>query len=1032
MLTVAAATLAFAAAVLAPLYLRAAGDSVVRSAITTAPDYSAGVTLLGVAHPVTARQVAAAEQRVAGTGGGDRWFDDPITAVSTGVSASGSSKNFYPSAFFSQSGICAHLTLRSGRCDLGARTVLVSDRSAALLGASVGSIVEVSMAGTRGPKGFRVAGVYAVPDVQAPYWWDNGPGIFDYGAANIHGPPAVDALIVSMPTALAAPPQALPTVSGEVPLRADRVDLASEGSFLRYVAEARTAVATADGVLLVSNAPALLATAAHDRHIMSTIVVTVAVQLLVLALWVLTSLIVRSSEARQAEIRLARLRGFPWTSVLSVIAAEPAVLCGVALPIGALLAWVTVNLASSTLLASDTVIRSEGWLWVSVAATLVGVAAALGIAVVRVYRATRLREPAAGNVGRRRASTAWRTRAGIIGDLAILTVSVAVLVELASSGAFAGGRTDPLSAAGPGLVALGVAVVGVALVLSAARALCALTVGTKRVGLFLAVRQVARRPVLLRQGRVLIVALCLACFASAAWSIARTNRSDLAEFQVGASMVADVVPPAGVTPQALIDQVDPKGRFAMAAAVVSTSSSTLLAVDPSRMARVAAWPAGLSGDSVRKVAAALSPPTAPAVTLSGDAISVQAEAEGAATTPGAGQIDPEVRVYNVADGIPSLVDLGPLVAGRATYTASLGEDCLSACRFDGISLVPVVSPTGELLVAGNTTLTITGLRVQAPSGGWTPVAADLSGSGWSSSASGVQVSAGATGPILQVTASAIEALAGGVGPDDSPMAGPATAPAALPAVVTTTVVQANGNGAPGTSIPAQGLDGNTLTVAPTVEASTLPEVGSDATLVNLAFLQRVEVSYNSPDTTFQVWLSAAAPRDIVSVLDGVGLHVTSLRRAADIRSRLDKSGPALADDFLLLSTAAALLVVVLSTLAALAATTRQRAAELATLEVGGVRRSSLIRSLLGESVALALTTMFGVVAGVVAAGLVVPSLPELSTTPAVAPPPRYPLPLPLLAAVSAIVVGAVLVSALVTTTAVVRRSAAQLRQVGFR
>jgi len=1029
---VAAATLAFAAALLAPLYLRAAGDSVVRSAITAAPAYSSGVTLGSGVNLVTAAQIAAAEQQLAGSSAGRHWYRDPITAVSTGIHVTGLEPTAFPSTFYYESGICAHLIMRSGTCDLGPDTVLVSDRSAPLLNVSTGARLEVSFHGDIPPRAYSVAGIYAVPDLQAPYWWGNGPGIFDYGAIATTGPSPLDSLIVSMSTALAVPPQALPSVSGEVALRAGRVNLASEGSLLRYMAVAKNEVAQRDGVVLASDAPSLLAGAAHDRHIMSTIVVTVAVQLLVLALWVLTSLVVRSSEARQSEIRLARLRGFPWTSVLSVIAAEPAALCGAGLPIGALLAWVTVRVTSSQLFAPQTSVRTDGWLWVSVGSSLAGVAVALGVGAIRVYRATALAEPALGGMSRRRLAAAWRTRAGAIGDLAILTVSVAALVELASSGAFAGGRTDPLSAAGPGLVALGVAVVGVQLILLTARGLSALTVGSKRVGLFLAVRQTARRPVLVRQARVLVVALCLACFASAAWSIARTNRSELATFQVGASMVADVVPPAGVAPQGLVDEVDPTGRYSMAAAVVSTSSSTLLAVDPSRLVGVAAWPPGVSAASLRQVAAALSPPTAPEVVLTGSAISVRATASGAATAPGAGQIDLEAQVYNLAVGSAALVDLGPLVSGSTSYTGTLGVDCVTACRFDGLSLVPTDSTASSVLTSGDTTLTITGVRVQGQSGQWAPLGADLSPDGWTASEPGVQVRTGRAGPSISVSAAALEAFAGGAKPQAGPMAGPASAPAVLPAVVTTTVKEVNGAGLPGTSIPTQGLDGNTLTVAPTFLAATLPEVGANAVLVNLDLVQDAEISSTSTDAVFQVWLAPGAPRDVLAKLDRVGLRVTSVQRASDVLSQLDKSGPALADTFLLLSTVAALLVVVLSTLATLAATTRQRASELAFLEVAGVRRRSLVRSLLGESGALAVTTLFGLAAGIVATALVVPSLPELASTSAAAPPLQYPLPLPLLAAVSACVVFTVLVSGLVINTAVLRRSAAQLRRVGLR
>ena len=68
----------------------------------------------------------------------------------------------------------------------------------------------------------------------------------------------------------------------------------------------------------------MLADADHQRHQMATIIAVAAV---LLAVWVLGGLLVRSAEARQAEARAARLRDFPTASMLWVTAAEPGLLC---------------------------------------------------------------------------------------------------------------------------------------------------------------------------------------------------------------------------------------------------------------------------------------------------------------------------------------------------------------------------------------------------------------------------------------------------------------------------------------------------------------------------------------------------------------------------------------------------------------------------------------------------------------------------------------------------------------------------------
>ena len=115
-------------------------------------------------------------------------------------------------------------------------------------------------------------------------------------------------------------------------------------------------------------------------------------------------------------------------------------------------------------------------------------------------------------------------------------------------------------------------------------------------------------------------------------------------------------------------------------------------------------------------------------------------------------------------------------------------------------------------------------------------------------------------------------------------------------------------------------------------------------------------------------------------------------------TQLQRSGPALADDFLLVATIAALLVATASTLGALGATTRERATELASLEVAGVPRPALVRSLGLESAILILTALCGAGAGALAAAMAVPSLPELAS--ASFAPVHYGLPAGVIAAVA--------------------------------
>ena len=258
-----------------------------------------------------------------------------------------------------------------------------------------------------------------------------------------------------------------------------------------------------------------------------------------------------------------------------------------------------------------------------------------------------------------------------------------------------------------------------------------------------------------------------------------------------------------------------------------------------------------------------------------------------------------------------------------------------------------------------------------------------------------------------------------VGSFVGPAASPNDRPAALPGAVTSTVESLNGGATPHAQVPSQGLDGNTLNVNPVVTASALPRVGTNAVMVDLDLLSRFQQSPTTPYTSDEVWLGRAAPRDALARLQAEGLHVDGVQTASAAIRQFDRSGPALADDFLLVATIVALIAAAASILGALGATTRQRATELTALEIGGIHRRVLTRSLAIESLVLVATALFGVAAGVLAAVMAIPSLPELGA-PAVVPL-QYGLPGGLLAVVSAAAVIAVLLATTTVTLILIRR-----------
>lgn len=307
------------------------------------------------------------------------------------------------------------------------------------------------------------------------------------------------------------------------------------------------------------------------------------------------------------------------------------------------------------------------------------------------------------------------------------------------------------------------------------------------------------------------------------------------------------------------------------------------------------------------------------------------------------------------------------------------------------------------------------------------MAADLVPGGWRATISGARVEAGQkAGLMLTVTPAAIAAEAGATGLFTAPMASPADHPLVLPGVPTTE--QESIDSEQGGLEPTQGLDGSTISARPVARASALPRVGANALMVDLSLLSRLQVGPTIPAATDEVWLGANAPADALARLRSAGLRPTGVERSATLFSQLQHAGPALADDFLLLAMVAALLVAAASTLAALGATTRMRATELSSLEVAGVPRLALVRSLGVESSILIITALGGAVAGVLAAVIAVPSLPEMTS--ASLAPLQYGLPWGVLGAVTLAVVAAVaLVAAAVTAVLFRRMSPILLRTV---
>jgi hypothetical protein len=477
LLTVLTAAIAVATAVLGPMYLHTAGDSVLRRTVDSAAVQTRGITLTPYYSPTNAlavaRQAQGIVQRVPDA---SDLFAAPVTTASAGIALSVPGGTQAKSDLLSRTGMCAQLVFIHGRCDLGRDDIVMTARSARQVGAHFGQTLSELVGRTS--LRLHLTGIVRTPNLGPSYWWGQGVEDFPYGQpASANGPAPTDSVLASQATVLSVGARAAPSVTVQLGVRPGSVDLGDEATVTRDLGRA-AANLQQQRIHLSSGLAGLLSNADHQRHVMATIVAIAATQLVVLAVWVLGSLLLRSGDARRAEARVARLRGFPGSSMLWVTSAEPGLLCLIGAVVGVALAWAVILEARTQLFVAASSVAFDGWTIAALLVTLSAIVGALGLGTMRLLRSADLSEGATRRV---RAASML----SLIADATLVVLAVVALVVLATSDAL-NGHTDPLASVAPGLIALGVAVLGVQLILFACRVGIALSDGSKWVAPFLA------------------------------------------------------------------------------------------------------------------------------------------------------------------------------------------------------------------------------------------------------------------------------------------------------------------------------------------------------------------------------------------------------------------------------------------------------------------------------------------------------------------------------------------------------------------
>lgn len=964
-----ASAVAVAAAAIGPIFLHAGDLSLLSNAFSAAPLGGSDVLVLANGgsqeFPRVRRAAADAVVREHGL------LERPTFTVDAGsgfVAAGGQS---YGADVLARTGLCGHLQFAQGACPTGTGDVAISERSAKLAGVAIGS--HLALAPPRGQTSVpaTVVGIYRQPATTHDSYW-RGNNYFVYGNGTT-STPQLDPLVGSFATALAYARVAPAQIAAAIPW-SPNAPLAGTGALGAAMRTVKTRIASHPSFQVSSGLAAIIAKANASAQLMQSIVLAIVLQLVLLVLLVLYALARAAAAGRRSEADFARRHGFTRPTMFALAVGEPVALIVVALPAGLLAAWIFVALVGRSLFADGIPVAFDAW----------SIAAAVGVCVMGVVAVAL----ASAELWRRDASS--RSSVAVLAlDISAVVLALAGLLALATRGS----QTDALALLAPGLLALGAAVIALRLALLGIRAGIRRTAESPRIASFLALRELGRRPAVLRQALPLAAAVTVCLFAVGSYARASSNRSLLAHFEVGADRVVSVSTTPGFDLESAVRRADPSGRQAMAAAFYRSTYGQLLAVDSSRLAAVATWPSGLHTTATEELARRLTPHEPAPVTLRGDTLQLAASLP-AGTPPMTLYID----LFDEVNGTTSTVQLGPIRPGTHTYSASLDGACPGTCRV--VDLSPAWTGA-NIVFPGTVRLGVSGFGARS----------------WGSNSPGVSIAPSQGGVVFGLPGQLVSV--GGL------LLVPASNQMHVPAVVTTGFEQNNPPTPPGNSISVVNLDGNPLNAKVIAAVPTLPLVGTNGALVDLGLAQR-ELTGPTPDATEQVWLTRGASSAILRRLRAMGVHIGATRRASTVRGDLDRSGPALGYDLMLIISPIAALLALGTIMFGIVSESRRRRGDLIALRVAGIAPRVVRRSLLLENLAvLATALVVGLAVAVGALALALPSLPEfVNGTDGLPVPTSVPL---IVVAIAAFALAVVFVVAAATTTrlALGRRTAGE-------
>lgn len=973
------ATVASAASVIAPLYSRAAEESILRDTLRRVDTFALSVQV-SVPQSGTGAGVGKARN-------GEFTVDtvqDELTHPAFGtprLSYVGSglyaptSGPFRGGAVAGQvverDGICANLPVSSGRCATARGEAMVTNRSLALIGARVGDTVAITLSGSSNTGAtpvlrVEVVGSFDPVPVDSAYWVGRPYFSSYYPRATPRGlgeaPPTADPVFLAPGTARAAE---ITTYTVDVPVDPARVRLDDAPIIRRQV---RSLSDTTSGFLLTaySQLPSALELADAGQVIVRIAAPLAVTQLVLLSWWTLYLVVGSATEERSPELGLAKLRGLSAGQTRRFGLAEVVLLLLVAAPLGTVLGYLAVRGSAARVFSPGTEVVLTWPALLTVLVALTGGVVTATLASRQVFR-----RPVVELLRRVPPRRAGR-RAGLV-DGAVLVLAVAGVVQLVSD---RGGRPSAVALLAPGMVAVAGGLLAARLLVRVARRRSTAALGRGRAAGLAGWAGVARRPGTARIASVLAVATCLLLVGVQAWAVAERNRSERAGAETGAAVVLQVRAPGTAALLSAVRAADPAGTYAMAAVQVTTSNQEprLLAVDATRADSVLQWGPPDAKPS-RRVERTLRPPLPEPLVLRPGRLEVTVDLQDV-TSPSPLRLTARVE----GAGPSQRIDLGRLRTGRGTYDGPVPASCTPTCRLAALAL----DHPGTDLESASATLLLAGISLAPPTARGGPdvgTAVPLSnGFGdratWRSGAptvGGPQVVL-RPGAALRVQVRApggpFAEIVRGDSPEPLPAlvgekaaAGPPPEPGGVPVGTTT------------------GLSGSDVRFQASHRTDVVPRSGRDAVMVDLDLV--LLLSEDPPLGDRQVWLSRddrSAERRLRAQLAGAGVTILDRDSRSELVRAYAGDGAVLALRLLLVCGAAAVLVAVGALLVAAYVGRGQRAYEVAALRVVGVRRRTVRTLLLLENVGTVLVALgCGSAAAAIATWVVLPALPQFDS-----------------------------------------------------